>query len=251
MKKFLFLISIAITLNINAQSSGYVEYRYITNLGINYETTGLLQFTNDKSKFTQLKSGDINKVKKLNEFEITAISESVDRPVNFVDRNSKILLSYVPLFKKTYLTKEKLPKINWIIKNEFKLLNDIECQKAEGYLRGRTFIVWFAKNIPVGFGPWKLQGLPGLILEAKDNKMEIFFKAKRVKLGNSISIDFPDIKNSISLKTFIEMKSKIYHDKSEMMNSKMPRNASVKLTLPPRSSQKEIIFEWEEEKEKQ
>ena len=251
MRNFLFLTIFIISIITNAQSSGYVEYRYIINLGIDYETTGLLQFTNDKSKFTQLKSGDSNTVKNLDELEITVISESDDRPINFISRNSKMLLSYVPLFKKIYLTQEKIPKINWSIKNEFKALNNIQCQKAEGYFRGRTYIVWFTKDIPVSFGPWKLQGLPGLILEARDEKMEIFFKAKRIKLGSSFMIDFPNIENSIRLREFIEMKAKIYKEKSEMIKSKMPRNASFTLPLPPRSSQKEIVFEWEEEKEKQ
>lgn len=42
------------------------------------------------------------------------------------------------------------------------------CQDAKTSYGGREWTVWFASDIPSNAGPWKLRGLPGLILEAQD-----------------------------------------------------------------------------------
>ena len=41
--------------------------------------------------------------------------------------------------------------------------------------RGRTWIAWFASEIPISDGPWKFNGLPGLIMEVYDAKKHFHF----------------------------------------------------------------------------
>ena len=58
------------------------------------------------------------------------------------------------------------------------------CQQAMADFRGRRWTAWFAMDIPVSDGPWKLGGLPGLILEAYDEGKQHVFTAvglERVK----------------------------------------------------------------------
>ena len=58
------------------------------------------------------------------------------------------------------------------------------CQQATADFRGRHWTAWFATDIPVSDGPWKLGGLPGLILEAYDEGQQHVFTAvglERVK----------------------------------------------------------------------
>ena len=58
------------------------------------------------------------------------------------------------------------------------------CQQATADFRGRRWTAWFAMDIPVSDGPWKLGGLPGLILEAYDEGKQHVFTAvclERVK----------------------------------------------------------------------
>lgn len=44
------------------------------------------------------------------------------------------------------------------------------CQKANGKFRGKTWNVLYTEDIPTAAGPWKLQGLPGLITYAADDE---------------------------------------------------------------------------------
>ena len=44
------------------------------------------------------------------------------------------------------------------------------CQKANGEFRGKTWNVLYTEDIPTAAGPWKLQGLPGLITYAADDE---------------------------------------------------------------------------------
>ena len=58
------------------------------------------------------------------------------------------------------------------------------CQQATADFRGRRWTAWFATDIPISDGPWKLGGLPGLILKAYDEGQQHVFTAvglERVK----------------------------------------------------------------------
>lgn len=51
------------------------------------------------------------------------------------------------------------------------------CQKATAIFRGREYEAWFTAEIPIKEGPWKLYGLPGLILKAATNDGLFTFEA--------------------------------------------------------------------------
>lgn len=75
----------------------------------------------------------------------------------------------------TYFITEAIPQIDWKITTDTATLSGVKCQKATALFRGRTWIAWFAPDMPFQSGPWKLHGLPGLILEAYDSKKEVQF----------------------------------------------------------------------------
>lgn len=77
--------------------------------------------------------------------------------------------------KNIFLMNEPIEKIQWDIQSETKLLDTFHCQKATCNFRGRNYIVWFSKDLPYSLGPWKLNGLPGLILEAYDTDKEVVY----------------------------------------------------------------------------
>ncbi|WP_286833662.1 MULTISPECIES: GLPGLI family protein [unclassified Proteiniphilum] len=62
--------------------------------------------------------------------------------------------------------KEDLAPQTWSIEGDTCRILDYLCQKAITEFRGRTYEAYFTMDIPINEGPWKLYGLPGLILEA-------------------------------------------------------------------------------------
>lgn len=74
-----------------------------------------------------------------------------------------------------YRYEEPMPQMDWTIRNEYKTIWEYKCQKATCNFRGRTYEAWFTTEIPVSDGPWKFQGLPGLILEVYDTRHHYSF----------------------------------------------------------------------------
>lgn len=74
------------------------------------------------------------------------------------------------------LYQEPFPQFNWKLTNEKKKIMDHLCQKATCKFRGRTYIAWFTTEIPLNNGPWKFNGLPGLIMEVYDTGKQYHFE---------------------------------------------------------------------------
>ncbi|MES2268304.1 MAG: GLPGLI family protein [Bacteroidota bacterium] len=75
-----------------------------------------------------------------------------------------------------YLIEEPMPVIKWSITNDTASFSGLKCQKATGHFAGRDYTAWFCPDVPFRSGPWKLIGLPGLIVEAYDAKKQVVFK---------------------------------------------------------------------------
>lgn len=72
---------------------------------------------------------------------------------------------------------------NWKIENETKEIKGYKVQKATTTFAGRDYVAWFTPEVPISDGPFKFNGLPGLILEISDIENEWnfeFFALKRL-----------------------------------------------------------------------
>ena len=66
-----------------------------------------------------------------------------------------------------YETCEERKTIKWTLKDDTMTVGRYLCKTAICQLHGRKWTVRYAEDIPTSAGPWKLRGLPGLILEAE------------------------------------------------------------------------------------
>lgn len=80
---------------------------------------------------------------------------------------------------------EPYPLQDWTIQADTLNVNGYLCQKATCHFRGRDFVAWFAKDIPIDNGPWKFGGLPGLILKVYDTKLLYTFECVKVESSPS------------------------------------------------------------------
>lgn len=79
-----------------------------------------------------------------------------------------------------YYYSESLPQMDWKLLDCDSTVCDYLCQKAEVQFRGKSWIVWYTLDIPYSDGPWKLHGLPGMILKAVDADKNYSFEAQKI-----------------------------------------------------------------------
>lgn len=83
-------------------------------------------------------------------------------------------------------------KLNWQISPEKDKFLGMSVQKATTVLYNRKWTVWFTPDIPIQDGPYFLQGLPGLIVKAEDEKKGISFTLVGIKSLSTFNIkDIP------------------------------------------------------------
>jgi len=85
--------------------------------------------------------------------------------------------------------KEKLNP-QWKIIDEFKKIKNFNCQKAEVTAFGRKWTAWFTLDYPHPVGPYKFQGLPGLIVQIEDATASYKFELYKIKTEN---VSYPSI----------------------------------------------------------
>ncbi|GHV34587.1 hypothetical protein FACS1894178_2380 [Bacteroidia bacterium] len=141
-----------------------------------------LEFNNSKSLFTFRQASESPNSKKTSKLikgsDIGNFTIKVDTTIGrmFANMDNDVLLSYNT---KTMLI-DSLNCIKWkLIQDSVKTIANYNCFMAIGYFRGCVYTVWYTPDISTCFGPWKLSGCPGLILEAtRDDKILSFYATK-------------------------------------------------------------------------
>lgn len=93
----------------------------------------------------------------------------------FIDNQARKCIFTFKLGADDYKMEEDVPDFQWTIRDTTKTIGEYECTLAKGRFGGREWEAWFTMDIPCSGGPWKLNGLPGLILEAADSKGQYRF----------------------------------------------------------------------------
>lgn len=91
-----------------------------------------------------------------------------------------------------YRYKETLNLFDWDISGSTDSIQGYFAQKATCNFGGRKWIAWFTTEIPYSDGPYKFNGLPGLIIKVYDTRHHYEFKI--------VKIEKPDYKLMIDIK---------------------------------------------------
>ena len=71
------------------------------------------------------------------------------------------------IFPHEYEGYEPTPDIAWTLTDDTLTVSGYLCQHATATFRGVEWRVWYTEEIPSSAGPWRLRGLPGLIVKAE------------------------------------------------------------------------------------
>jgi GLPGLI family protein len=91
------------------------------------------------------------------------------------DYSNKTILSNVPYGKIVDTIQH-----SWTFQPESKKILGYECKKALTKFRGRDYVAFYCPSIPISNGPYKFQGLPGLILEVYSTDKFIHYTAQNI-----------------------------------------------------------------------
>jgi GLPGLI family protein len=80
---------------------------------------------------------------------------------------------------------EPMPAFNWQLVEGDTVIAEHTCYKAVAEYRGQTWNAWYTPDITVNDGPWKLCGLPGLILCADTADDNFSFSCTAILQGKS------------------------------------------------------------------
>jgi GLPGLI family protein len=90
----------------------------------------------------------------------------------------------------SWIYEEEWEKPVWEITDSTSTIGGYECMLAVSDYRGRRWYAWFTPEIAISEGPWKLCGLPGLILEARDEKNHYQYSAMTIKLNPNRDVEY-------------------------------------------------------------
>lgn len=76
---------------------------------------------------------------------------------------------------------EEIPQLDWELTDSVANVLGYECQGAKCKFRGREWTAFYREEIPIMDGPWKLSGLPGLIMKATDKDGHYNFECIGIK----------------------------------------------------------------------
>lgn len=158
------------------------------NLYINTNASLYRRFTEEDSEFHRHMQGGGQR-------ETYDLNLILDRTASLYHSvENQVMVNTERIGPQMYQIRESLQPIAWEIEDEQKQIGEFTAQSARGHFAGRDYQVWFVADIPLPFGPWKLQGLPGLILEARDSKNDVIFTFKSLEQmkGPAVNLTFPD-----------------------------------------------------------
>lgn len=255
------LLCLINSLSFAQNQSGVATYNYIDGFG--QPTEYKLYFNAEKSKYVANRGakGRLNKVgetvlTKNNFSEVTSVNKKIF--TYFIDeegdvflqnwKNNTLVFREIQQHYPLIVHEPNLPKIKWKLSTETKKIGKFNCQKATTTFRGRKYEAWFTPEIPVPSGPWKLHGLPGLILEAQDESKTYVYNFVDITMPlastDSQELNYtPKVGDEVKLSDYHQEVKKREAEYHRAMISKAAQRGSTITISPSNNPPQELSFE--------
>ena len=230
-----------------------VKYRHkIANPIISVEKIGMLQVSNKEiiTKFTFLDS----KEAKEDSVILSRYGDSIKLIGNtrinnnreyYFDFNKDSLYSklFAPNDRKMAIVKESIYKPKWDLIDEYKTIGKYKCQKAKAKINDRIYYAYFTKEIALSAGPWRIFGLPGLVIEAYDEDRKYSFFLESIQNSEYNSYEKPMAERIITFEQYkrIKIENSINHEKSIQTMQSNPKS-EIKVEYNGNTNYSELEF---------
>ena len=153
----------------------------------------------------------------------------------YMNRNSELIKSKRTIFKQGNYEKcivvEPMDIFDWTLIDESKIIMDYRAYRAETTFRGRSYTAWYAPDIDINAGPWKFNGLPGLILEVTDSESGVQFLLSSLEIPYETKevIQPPSEELILTFDQYIELNDpeRIASEFLGLINSKLPEGSKI------------------------
>ena len=110
---------------------------------------------------------------------------SKDQPKEGLVKDKRAAVYYTAdrLFQTRFDVVDSLHRMRWQLTGKSQTILGYPCLSATTTFRGRAYTAYYAPKLAIANGPWKLGGLPGLILAAKTDDGFQEWRATNVTLG--------------------------------------------------------------------
>ena len=213
MKALVKLLLLLLPLIVVAQQNNLVEYQFIKKDGFNEIQKEYLVFNDSDLYYINIKNDEnlIFEDPKLDKTKINFEPIYIDLKRDTLYQNRLGIKEKNSSKVAWFILAEEKPKLVWEITKESKKILGYTTYKATTKFRGRNYTAWFTPDLSYNYGPWKLNGLPGLILKADTDLFS--YEAKRIVLNsdkiNAFSewSNLKNRKNKLSIKEIIEIEN--------------------------------------------
>ncbi|MBG7611317.1 GLPGLI family protein [Polaribacter sp. BAL334] len=203
--KLIILIIIFLELSVHSQENFYQAKYTMTGKYLNNELyNATLIFNSTKSLYTYRVLSNKDK-ENVNDDKISLTYSDKNTYYLYSDKIKDSIFDLTNRNKKYFYVTEAIPKLKWRLLKDEKIINKIKCLKATTHFRGKNYIAWYTPSIVTPFGPWKLHGLPGLIMKAYDESEIINFEIIDLKTSSAnFKLDLDDKLEKINLISFVK-----------------------------------------------
>ena len=191
MKQIFIVFSLFFSGLLSYSQSFVIEYNHFISFPTNStEAVYRLETNGGKSVYYQVKSDftekEGNEVLQANEGVIPFVSK---------DFSTKETIYNQPIINSVKFIKDKLPMQVWSLKKESKKIKNFTCKKATTSFRGRNYTAWYTEEFSIIGGPWKFDGLPGLILSIVSDDGVLTIEATKIETKTNLELAKFDLEN--------------------------------------------------------